>query len=125
MLSQVPSWALWIPFLSAIFGGVVTGAVTFFINKTNKESEEKKHRKELAVKLAIEDYKQTWEFIIKKDQSASIPPLDLFVLHHIMMSEAILSDKEITEEKYLDLIKKYKSLEKAHKQFIHLDNDKA
>ncbi len=120
MTNQVPIWALWIPFLSAILGGIVTGTVTYLINKTNKDAEERKQRKELAVKLAIENYSQIWNL-----KGVKVPPLELFVLHMNTLSEAILSDKEITEAEYIKLLKKSKRLEKAHKDYIYTDEPKA
>lgn len=120
--NQVPIWALWIPVAATAIGSIVTGLIAYFINKTNKESEEKKHIKELAVKLAIEDHKQTWEFVLRKNKTTAIPPLDLFVLHHVIMSEATLNGKKITEEEYLSLVKKSKALETSHRNFVHPDN---
>jgi len=121
MGNQVPSWALWVPFLSSVFGAAVTGAATYFINKTNKDSETNIKRRELFVKVALEDYRQSFEIAktyIGSDKEISLAPIETYIIHANILADLILNNsKEITEEQYIEALKKSEKLIAAHKNY--------
>jgi translation initiation factor RLI1 len=63
--------------LGTILGVIITSVIQARIHRLNRESEERKHYKEIVVKAAIENWKQTIE--VAKSTGGHVLPLESFI----------------------------------------------
>ena len=75
---------------SALAAVMITNHYNMRTTRLTKESEERKHQKELVFKAAIENWKQTYELM----KTSGLPnkmmaPLDVFLVHMVALSDAI------------------------------------
>jgi CO dehydrogenase/acetyl-CoA synthase gamma subunit (corrinoid Fe-S protein) len=89
---------------SALLGVIVTSFFNLRTTRITKESEERKHQKELVFNAAIENWKQMYDFakasgLKFKTRGASVDlmPLDLFLVHMVGLSD-ILFDPNLTAD---------------------------
>ena len=120
MANNIPAWTLWIPLLSAILGGSVTGLTNFFINKTNKKTEERKHLKEMIIKTATENWKQSHDlakFVVEKGEKAALAPIEIYIIHMAKLSEILLNPDKIDKNLLILKLKEIDEIIDAHKKY--------
>lgn len=88
--------------------------------KADLAAQEKKHRKDLLVQIALEDYKQSWVMVMK--HGGIMPPIEIFILHMNTLAEAILSETPLEENKYIELLKRSEALIDAHRKYKRPEN---
>jgi hypothetical protein len=66
---------------AGFLGAIVPSVLALRIARITKDSEERKHHKEIVVKAAIENWKQVAEFMFKGNLSGKLTPLDTFIVH--------------------------------------------
>lgn len=75
---------------SLLLGVIVTSFFNLRIARITKESEERKHHKEIVVKAAIENWKQTNEALFKSGQQGfTVGALDPFLVHMSALADII------------------------------------
>jgi len=121
--SQAASISIWIPVLSALGGSLITGLFGYFLNKTNKKSEERKHLKTLVFNAATENHKVAFEWLKRMDDKKADPkilPLEGSLLHMVKVAD-LLFDEKITEANLPDKVKEIteymKLIEKTYEKF--------
>ncbi len=67
--------------VSTLIGVSVTSYFNLRTTRLTKESEERKHHKEIVIKAAIENWKQVAELLLKSYPSFEMPPLEIYLLH--------------------------------------------
>lgn len=78
--------------LAAAFLGLLATVASTWVAR---RSDERKHLRELVMKAAVENWKQQYEVYLSRNMAASIPPLDVYIVHMLKLSE-ILSAADIT-----------------------------
>jgi hypothetical protein len=66
---------------STLLGSLVPSLVALRMARLTKESEERKHHKEIVVKAAIENWKQVADLMTKGGLPGKMSPLDVFMVH--------------------------------------------
>jgi hypothetical protein len=97
----------WVPFLSALGGGLVSGLSAFAIHWSNKKSEERKHLNTLTINAAIENWKQINDAALahaKEGIPATVLPLEAFIIHMMKITDVFINEK-ITKENAPDKLK--------------------
>jgi hypothetical protein len=83
--------------LSAIIGVFVGAISALGITWITKIYDDKKHRREVIIRTALENWKTQTELVrsIAQDSrgNATLYPLDDFIIHHIIMADALLAEK--------------------------------
>jgi len=75
---------------SLLLGIIVTQFFNLRIARITKESEERKHQKEVVVKAAIENWKHTYELMKTSGlPNKSMSPFDVFLVHMIVLCDAV------------------------------------
>ena len=106
MNENIPSWALWVPLLSALGGSFITGFIAIWMNRQNRFSEEKKHLRQLLFNTAIENWKTRVDMI--KETGGTVMPLDSFIVHMIKLSE--IFNENITKDNIPSKIKEIREI---------------
>ena len=83
--------------VGTILGVIITSFIQARTNRLNRESEERKHYREIVVKAAIENWKQTIEAM--KGTGATVLPLESFMASVSKAADVILDPT--TDEKNL------------------------
>lgn len=117
-----------LPVLGTLTGALITGLFLYLTNKTNKQSEERKHHKELIFKTAFDSWKQRTDIAIEKmksGHSSKILPLDSHIINLMAFSKTF-SDKTISKDTVLkelekideinDIVEKYYLTKHPHKK---------
>jgi hypothetical protein len=93
--------SIWVPLMSALGGGIVTGLFTLIQNIMQKKSEERKYTRMLLFNSAIENWKQVVDLqkINAHKASAAVPvlPIDSYLVHMALLfktMETIGTDPE-------------------------------
>lgn len=93
---------------SAVYGmlGVLLGALigsmsTLLVTYINKRAEARRNTRELAVKWGIESWRTAFDAAAKVKGGGLMPPIEDYVLHALIMSEAILKPGAWSEEKFM------------------------
>ena len=81
---------------SALIGVVITSYFNLRTIRLTKESEERKHQRELVISAAVEDWKQQLEIAKVAPKPAIIRPLDDYIIKMIAVSDLLL-DKPINK----------------------------
>jgi hypothetical protein len=74
---------------SALVGVLVTSYFNLRTTQLTKESEERKHQKEIVINAAIENWKQTAALAQHSGLNIRLEPLDSFLVHMIALSNVI------------------------------------
>ena len=106
MNENIPSWALWVPLLSALGGSFIAGFIAIWMNRQNRFSEEKKHLRQLLFNTAIENWKTRVDMI--KETGGTVMPLDSFIVHMIKLSE--IFNENITKDNIPSKIKEIREI---------------
>ena len=114
MQDQVPSWAIWVPVASTLVGGLISLLTTWLTNLHNRQIDEIKLRKELILKIALEDWKNSYEIAAKSGKS--VAPLETYVMHMNCLADLIFSSDRISEEEYIKRVRHSFNLIDAHKR---------
>ena len=96
--TQLNSFTQWIPIMGALGGALITGLTAFGMNLVNKRSEERKHKIQVMVQAAVENWKISYDHAKiqqKNGYKTEVQPLDVFLIHQIKLTEA-LTDSELT-----------------------------
>lgn len=109
MNENIPSWALWVPLLSALGGSLVTGLIAIWMNRQNRFSEEKKHLRQLLFNTAIENWKTRVDMI--KETGGTVMPLDSFIIHMVKLSE--IFNENITKDNIPSKMKEIREITDA------------
>ena len=82
------------PSLAALLGAIAGVVITSIFNLINtrivKNSEERKHLKQLVVTTALENWKQQLELAKAGSPNKIIRPLDDYIIHMVALSEMLL-----------------------------------
>ena len=78
---------------STLIGVTITSYFNLRTTQLTKESEERKHHKEIVVKAAIENWKQVAELLLKSNHSFDMPPLEIYLLHMSKTADIIFDPK--------------------------------
>ena len=78
---------------STLLGVIVTLFFNLRTARLTKESEERKHQKELVFKAAIENWKQTAELNRQARRPGRLMPLDVFLVHMVALSDLLFDPK--------------------------------
>jgi L-cystine uptake protein TcyP (sodium:dicarboxylate symporter family) len=81
--------------LSSLAGVVITSIFNLLNTRITKKSEEIRHRRELVINAAIENWKQQMEQYKIHQQPMRLVPLDVYIVHMLKFTEVILNN-EIT-----------------------------
>jgi len=108
---------------SAVIGGaaaaIFSGVFAIWNNWLTRRSEEQRALRELAMKMALENWKERREmakFIGEKTQQTQyIPPVDVFIIHMLKVSELVCSKKLTPENVGLELTEIWKITNAAAK----------
>src|SRR3989442_11511785 len=74
---------------STLIGVATTNYFNMRTTRISKESEERKHHKEIVVNSAIANWKQTAELWAKSGASVSMAPLDTFMVHMAALADVV------------------------------------
>lgn len=101
--------------ISGILGTLVASSVGVFVTWINKRFEDKKHRRELIVNTAIENWKANSELVKEfakaSGKSAALYPLDDFIVHWSKLADVLL-EKKIDSKKLEETLKENEELTK-------------
>jgi L-cystine uptake protein TcyP (sodium:dicarboxylate symporter family) len=97
---------------SAFIGVLITSYFNLRTTRLAKESEERKHQKELVFNAAIENWKQTAELSKRSAVATELMPLDSFLVHMTALSDVLL-DPTLTADNLKDRMVKVYELTKA------------
>lgn len=90
--------------LIGTLSGVIIGSLaTIIITWINKRSEERRHKREIIIRAATESWKQSVELVEKR--GGKVESLDIFIIHLIKLSEVLLTNKNLTSENIISLLK--------------------
>jgi len=78
--------------IPVIVGALLAAIPSIIVACINKGSEERKHQKELIIKSALENWKQSVE-MIKLRGRGSVMPLDDYLVHMTNLSDVMFSRK--------------------------------
>jgi hypothetical protein len=102
--------------LSAIIGAFVGAISALGITWITKIYDDKKHRREVIIRTALENWKTQSELTKSMAQhsgaSVKIYPIDDFIIHHIIMADALLAE-EISSDWVEKSFRKSKEIRKA------------
>ena len=111
----IPSWAVWVPVVSAGVGGVIAIAGNIAINYMNKKHEEKKQLREVIIKTAMESRNEHIE--LAKQRGGPVLPIESYIVHMAILSEIMFEADDLTEDQLLNKLRKSNKLARAHKRF--------
>ena len=111
----LPSWAIWVPVVSAGIGGLLVIIGNVINNLINKKSEANKQIREAILKTAMNSWKENME--ITKVKGGIITPLESYIMHMALLSDIILDPKEITEKALIERLKKSQIIVDAYIKF--------
>ena len=74
---------------STLIGVATTNYFNMRTTRISKESEERKHHKEIVVNAAIANWKQTAELATKSGLNIRMAPLDTFMVHMSALADVI------------------------------------
>lgn len=111
----IPSWAVWVPVVSAGIGGIIAVIGSTINNYINKKAEEKKQIREVIIKTAIESWRE--DYTLTKSRGGVMLPIDSYIVHMAILSDALLDPECLTEEQLLVKLRKSDKLIKAQIKF--------
>ena len=79
--------------IGTILGVIITSVIQSRTNRLNRESDERKHYREMVVKAAIENWKQTIE-ISKVRGGAYVMPLESFIVAVAKSADVIFNTNQ-------------------------------
>jgi len=71
--------------------------------RLTKESEERKHHKEMVVKAAIENWKQVAHLMIKSGSLGKMSPLHVFMVHMAACADVVLPSRTVGDDNSVEL----------------------
>lgn len=101
--NSIPLWAVWVPVVSAAVGGGIAVVGNIINNKINKKAEEKRQLREAVIKTALEAWRDHSDHA--RNRGGAVLPIDSYIVHMAVMSEALLNPEEFTEEEILKKLK--------------------
>lgn len=78
---------------SSIAGVSITALFNYLNTRLTKQSEERRHQRELIIKAAIDNWKQATDIAMASPFVERINPLDSYIIHMIKFSELLVDDK--------------------------------
>lgn len=88
---------VYIPLISALVGAVVATVGTVLTVLIQSKKEDRRDRRELAFRIASEQYAQHLEFAHKQNKGGGVYPLDLYMAHSLALVKAA-EDGRLTPE---------------------------
>ncbi len=67
--------------LSTLGAVLITSIINLRTTRMSKESEERRHTREVIINAAIENWKHNNELWLNSRHAVSLPPVDAFILH--------------------------------------------
>ena len=80
--------------VGSLAGVIVAGVFNHLNTRLAKQSEERRHRRELIIQAAIASWKQQMDAYAIHQLSFTHIPLEIYILRMIKFSEAFLEDEE-------------------------------
>jgi hypothetical protein len=74
---------------AGFIGALVPSLLALQIARLTKESEERKHHKEIVVKAALENWKQVADLMMKGGTLGKMSPLDVFMVHMAAFADVV------------------------------------
>jgi len=119
VVQQIPIWTYWLPPACILAGVLITSIVNYINNKSAQNLEEKKHQKELLLKMSVEYWKQDMERIKLANKKTLLFPIDSYIFHLLKLSDEISANKSITAERIVEIREEAKKL-----ALLLIENDK-
>jgi len=104
--------------LGTLAGAFVGGLFTFLATWVSKFFEERRHYRELMVRVASENWRHTTEVVGKNPGGGWVQPFDVYLVMMLKLSK-LLSYKNLSEKRALELVKEAETITHAimlHKQ---------
>jgi hypothetical protein len=89
--------------VGTLAGAFIGGLFTFLATWVSKFFEERRHFRELMVRVAAENWKHTTVMVSKKPGGGFVQPFDVYLIMMLKLSK-LLSQRDISAEKALELI---------------------
>lgn len=92
--------------VSALSGAFIGSLSTLAVTWVNKRYDDKRARRDLVVSTAVANWKQAVEIALRKQgqgQKVSVPPVDDFIIHMLILSDRII-DKKMEPEKIKEIL---------------------
>jgi gas vesicle protein len=89
--------------IGTLAGALVGSLSTLLITVIDKKSDERRHRRELIVRAAVESWKQSVETVISAGRG-KIYGFDVYIIHMLRVSE-LLDGKKLTSDNVVRLMK--------------------
>jgi hypothetical protein len=81
----------YVALVGVLLGAFIGSTITLIGTLVRAKSEERKHHKELVFKTAIANFEQACE--MARSQGGAVPPIDVFLIHMVKVSELIVNQK--------------------------------
>jgi len=95
--------------LISFFSSLVGATSAILVTWISKKSEERKHRREIIVNAAIQNWKQVADLLLVNKSSFQMPPLDSFLFHMAATADIVFS-KDLSPEKVVKELNKVDAL---------------
>lgn len=79
--------------VGALAGTVIGSLGTLAVTLINKRAEEQKSLRDLALSAAVAEWKQHWDYVVSKNQSAEMYPLDTSIIYMASVLDVVLRGK--------------------------------
>ncbi len=119
VVQQIPIWTYWLPPACILAGVLITSIVNYINNKSAKALEERKHQKELLLKMSVEYWKQDMERIKLANKKTILLPIDSYIFHLLKLSDEISANRKITAERIVEIREEAKKM-----ALLLIENDK-
>jgi len=83
--------------IGALLGSIIGAGGTILVTFINKRAETRRHSRELAVKWAIESWRTHFEAMMTSKRGQTIVPVEDYIFHAFLMSDALLSSSPSEE----------------------------
>lgn len=102
---------------STLIGVAISSFFNLRTTRITKESEERKHQRELIIKAATDNWRQAAQIALASPHNEVIPPLDTFIIHMLKFSE-LLVDEKIDSSNVISKLTELRSfMDKVHDWF--------
>lgn len=103
--------------IGTLTGAIIGSSVSIIINYQNKKYDEKKHRREIILNVAIDSWKRSVETVVSAG-SGIIYGYDVYIIHMLKLSELLDGDKLTTD----NVVRVMKEVDDVTKKVIEYKN---
>jgi|SRR6266446_754801 len=102
--------------ISAGIGALIAGIFLLINSWLSRQNEDRRHRRELALKAAISNWERDTDFAILKSKTEhvkiNIAPLDMYIIHMLKISE-IIERRDLTADLLISELSKIRAITHA------------